>query len=278
VITGKHRGAVAGVDRHLSRLGFDAIYDAALAQLVLARIMSRRPKVDSLRILGELGIEHASLRTVFRTLKRAGAGKDRNQVAAACFAHAATAGDMSLCLYDVTTLYSRRRRNTSCARSATPMSAALTPGRRRLLVDRHGFPLEIGCFEGNKADATTIPPIIQSFQARDGLADFVVVAVAGMLSRTTCRPLRGAAAVHRWLPRDPWRDGDDELAVGEGVPVPAEVSGGAIRGLGDRPSQDLLRAGSDARCSWPTMRTVICCSGRRVRMVFLMLSPVASWR
>ena len=51
-----------------------------------------------------------------------------------------------------------------------------------LLVDRNGFPLEIGCFEGNKAETTTILPMIAAFQARHGLADLVVVADAGMLS------------------------------------------------------------------------------------------------
>jgi hypothetical protein len=30
-----------------------------------------------------------------------------------------------------------------------------------LLVDRHGFPLEIGCFEGNKAEKATIIPIVE---------------------------------------------------------------------------------------------------------------------
>ena len=51
-----------------------------------------------------------------------------------------------------------------------------------LLVDRHGFPLEIGCFEGNKAEKLTILPVIRQFQARHGIEAMVVVADAGMLS------------------------------------------------------------------------------------------------
>ncbi|TCM35132.1 DDE family transposase [Kribbella sp. VKM Ac-2568] len=58
-----------------------------------------------------------------------------------------------------------------------------------LLVDRRGFPLEIGCFEGNKAETTTIVPIIKAFQERHGLADMVVVADAGMLSASNLREL-----------------------------------------------------------------------------------------
>ena len=88
-----------------ARLGFDAIGDAAFAQLVLARIIEPTSKVDSLRVLDDLGIEHASLRTMTRTLGRVGTGRYRDQIAAACFTHAAASGDISLCLYDVTTLY-----------------------------------------------------------------------------------------------------------------------------------------------------------------------------
>src|SRR5699024_1030073 len=61
-----------------------------------------------------------------------------------------------------------------------------------LLVDRTGFPLEIGCFEGNKAETTTILPIIEAFQASHGLSDMVVVADAGMLSASNLTKLDAA--------------------------------------------------------------------------------------
>jgi len=58
-----------------------------------------------------------------------------------------------------------------------------------LLVDRHGFPLEIGCFEGNKAETATILPIIRQFHDRHSIENMVVVADAGMLSATNLREL-----------------------------------------------------------------------------------------
>ena len=61
-----------------------------------------------------------------------------------------------------------------------------------LLVDRCGFPLEIGCFEGNKAETLTIVPIVKSFQARHGITDMVVVADAGMLASGNLRELDDA--------------------------------------------------------------------------------------
>jgi transposase len=56
--------------------------------------------------------------------------------------------------------------------------------------------LEIGCFEGNKAETSTMIPIIKQFQTRHGLADMVVVADAGMLSAGDLREL-DEPAVHR---------------------------------------------------------------------------------
>jgi hypothetical protein len=61
-----------------------------------------------------------------------------------------------------------------------------------LLVDRAGFPLEIGCFEGNKAEKHTIVPIIEAFKARHGIEHMAVVADAGMLSAANLTALDDA--------------------------------------------------------------------------------------
>ena len=45
-----------------------------------------------------------------------------------------------------------------------------------LLVDRRGFPLRIGCWEGSKAETTTIIPVVEAFQAAHGVEELVVVA------------------------------------------------------------------------------------------------------
>lgn len=176
-----------------ARLGFDAVDDEAFAQLVLARIIEPTSKADSVRVLDGLGIAHASLRTMFRSLGRAQERDYRSVIAEGCFAHAADAGDISLCLYDVTTLYfeaededALRKVGYSKERRVDPQVVV------GLLVDRNGFPLEIGCFEGNKAETLTLIPIVRQFQQRHGLEGFVVVADAGMLSRTNLRELDDA--------------------------------------------------------------------------------------
>jgi transposase len=164
-------------------LGFDVVPDATFRDLVIARVVEPTSILDTGRVLTDLGVRPASEKTMRRTLTRAKAGEYRDQIATACFSHATTAGDVSLCLYDVTTLYfeadnedSLRKVGYSKERRVDPQIVV------GLLVDRHGFPLEIGCFEGNKAEAATIVPIIEQFANRHGLANMVVVADAGMLS------------------------------------------------------------------------------------------------
>jgi len=198
VITSKSNAVLWQVLRAgYDRLGFDAIDDEAFAQLVLARIVEPTSKADSLRVLDDLGISHASLRTMFRSLRRAEDRDYRATIASACFAHAVVAGDVSLCLYDVTTLYFEAEKEDPDTGGKTGLRKVGYSKERRvdpqvvvgLLVDRGGFPLEIGCFEGNKAETLTILPIIKQFQDRHNLADMVVVADAGMLSAGNLREL-----------------------------------------------------------------------------------------
>lgn len=63
-----------------------------------------------------------------------------------------------------------------------------------LLVDRTGFPLEIGCYEGNPAETHTIVPIVRQVQARHDLdgVETVVAADAGMLSAANLAALDDA--------------------------------------------------------------------------------------
>lgn len=194
VITGKRSALLWWVLTSVyARLGFDALDDAAFAQLVLARIIEPTSKADSLRVLDEIGVEHASLRTMFRSLQRAAVGGYRDQVAAACFTHAATSGDVSLCLYDVTTLYFEAENEDELRKVGYSKERRVDPQIVvGLLVDRAGFPLEIGCWEGNTAETTTMIPIIRQFQARQSLSDMVVVADAGMLSAGNLKDLNDA--------------------------------------------------------------------------------------
>ncbi len=102
--------ALAGV---YADLGFDVLGDEVFRDLVIARIAEPTRLLDADRVLADLGRVPASHSTRKRTLRRAQAGGYREQIAAACFAHARAAGDVSLVLYNVTTLYFKAEKENS---------------------------------------------------------------------------------------------------------------------------------------------------------------------
>lgn len=191
VITGKRPAVLWLVLSSVyDRLRFDVVDDDAFKELVGARIIEPTSKADSVRVLDEVGVEHASLRTMFRSLARSQERDYRSQVAAACFAHAAARSDISLCLYDVTTLYFKAEHEDELRQVGFSKERRVDPQIVvGLLVDRNGFPLEVGCYEGNKAETATIIPIVKQFQDRHGLSDLAVVADAGMLSTSNLTAL-----------------------------------------------------------------------------------------
>ncbi len=171
-------------------LGFTAVADETFRDLVIARIVEPTSILDVGRVLADLGRAPASEKTMRRTLTRSVGRGYRDRAAAACFEHARSSGDVSLCLYDVTTLYFEAEKEDDLRKVGYSKERRVDPQIVvGLLVDRHGFPLEIGCFEGNKAETSTIVPIVKAFQARHSLSDMVLVADAGMLSASNLREL-----------------------------------------------------------------------------------------
>ena len=130
-------------------LGKAAGGDEVFRGLVLARIIEPASKLDSLRVLEEAGAAAASYRTVLRRLPAYAKQEFRQELSAACAAHARL-GPASLVLYDVSTLYFEtdvgdgfREPGFSKERRLGPQ---ITIG---LLTGQDGFPLMVCAFEGN---------------------------------------------------------------------------------------------------------------------------------
>ena len=171
-------------------LGFGALGDEVFRDLVLVRVVEPTSVLDAGRVLADLGRKAATDKTMRRTLARCKQRGYRDTIAELCFAHVRAAGDISLVLYDVTTLYFEhedglRKVGYSKERRVDPQVVV------GLLVDRNGFPLEIGCYEGSKAEKHTILPVVRQFQERHGIEGMVVVADAGMLSADNLDDLDG---------------------------------------------------------------------------------------
>ena len=92
--------------RAFDALGFDAASDGdeLFRQLVLARIIEPTSKLDSARVLDEVGVAAWSYPTLKRRLPVYAWASWRQRLAAACAAHTGL-GPASLVLFDVATLY-----------------------------------------------------------------------------------------------------------------------------------------------------------------------------
>ena len=166
-------------------LGFEAATDTdeVFKQLVIARIIEPSSKLDSARVLTEAGIVPPSYRTLQRRLPVYATEEFRASLAAACAARAAL-GPAALVLYDVSTLYFETDEGDGFRESGFSKERRLEPQITiGLLTDTGGFPLMVNAFEGNRAETTTMIPVLQAFQAAHGITDVTVVADAGMISR-----------------------------------------------------------------------------------------------
>ena len=138
---------------------------------------------------------------------------------------------------------------TTCARSATGKERRVDPQIIvGLLVDRGGSPLQVGCWEGDRAETTTIIPVVEAFQAAHGIEELVVALMPACSRRPTWRPLDearlrfivGARQVrsHYLVGGLGW-SGAGPVAVGTGVlPLSSNDPGGESHlrqpGAGDR--------------------------------------------
>ena len=149
-------GRVVGTDSRLlfetlkgvyAALGFGAVGDEVFRDLVIARVVEPTSIRDSARVLTDLGRQPASYATMKRTLARAAAGGAyRDQIATLCFNHALTSGDVSLVLYDVTTLLCRCRHNSVYADLLImPMFWV------SVQVGRYSAPRVVGIIRGRRA-------------------------------------------------------------------------------------------------------------------------------
>jgi len=166
------------------RLGFDQLNDDIFEALCLSRIIEPTSKLDSIRVMSDMGIEPVDRNKLYRCLAKAADSNYRKIISQACFEH--IGGDkLALILYDVTTLYFEIQEEDDYRKPGLSKERRLEPQIIiGLLVDQRGFPLGLHSFEGNKAETKTILPVTEAFQAQHGLKKITIVADAAMLSAT----------------------------------------------------------------------------------------------
>jgi hypothetical protein len=174
------------------KVGFTRLNDETFEALCIARIVEPTSKLDSLRVLADLGVEPIDQNRLYRSLAKAADQDYRKTISQICFEHVGRQG-LTLLLYDVTTLYFEVQKEDDFRKPGLSKERRLEPQIIiGLLVDRNGFPLGLHSFEGNKAETKTILPVIEDFQAQHGLRKVTVVADAAMLSATNLAALTEA--------------------------------------------------------------------------------------
>lgn len=164
------------------KLDFGSLSDPVFKQLVLARIIEPTSKLDTIRVLKNLGLDAPSNTGIHRCLRDTNNEGYRERLSEACFKHVKPAA-LRLVLYDVTTLYFEIQKEDEYRKAGLSKERRLEPQITvGLLVDRTGFPLEIQSFEGNCAEVKTLLPVLEGFRQRHGLKDVTVTADAAMLS------------------------------------------------------------------------------------------------
>ncbi|MGX7674456.1 IS1634 family transposase [Plantactinospora sp. DSM 117369] len=207
--------------------GYDTLGFAAAAErdevfkaLVLARIIEPTSKLDSVRVLDEAGAWAPSYATIKRRLgvyatggkASAAGGKTegvpvegdaeptfdpaggpwRARLVRACAAHVSL-GLATLLLYDVTTLYFETDEGDGFREPGFSKERRLEPQITvGLLPDGSGFPLMVHAFEGNRAETTTMLPVLRAFLNAHHLSNVTVVADAGMMSEANKRAIEAA--------------------------------------------------------------------------------------
>ena len=176
-------------------LGFNAVADETFKTLVCARLVEPTSKLDTPRVLDDIGVDAPHLSSIKRALARCVERDYRTMLATACWEHVTAAGGpgAALVLYDLTTLYFEAEKEDGLRKVGMSKERRVDPQITvGLLVARDGFPLDIHVFEGNKAETKTLIPVITAFQQRHQVSDMVVVTDAGMLSAANLNALEDA--------------------------------------------------------------------------------------
>lgn len=208
-------------------LGFEAAAggDEVFKALALARLIEPTSKLDSIRVLDEVGIPTVTYRTIQRRLPVYATDKWRQALAAACADHVGL-GPATLVLYDVTTLYFETDEGDGFREPGFSKERRLEPQITvGLLTEARGFPLMVHAFEGNRAETRTMLPVVQAFMAAHHLPEVTVVADAGMLSDANLKALAAAGLryiVGQRIPEVPyqvaqWRKEHPDQAPDDGL-------------------------------------------------------------
>lgn len=176
------------------KLGYIAVADGLLIDLVIMRIVEPASKLRSIELMETyFGIKHRRQRYYESALQWLSLKKEiENQTIQ--FAIKEYKFDFSLLFYDVTTLYFETfdaddLRKPGFSKDGKSQQPQILVG---LMVTPEGFPVSYEIYAGNTFEGHTMLPIIKAFIAAHSVQHFTVVADAAMISISNIEALQAA--------------------------------------------------------------------------------------
>ena len=176
-------------------VGFDAIEDDILKQLVISRLCQPSSKAGTVDYLKSHFDEDVKLHKIYRYLYHLhNTLQEKIQQISVEHTRKILGGQIGLVFYDVTTLYfetdySDDFRSTGFSKDGKHAQPQVVLG---LLVSKDGYPLSYSLFNGSQYEGRTMLPIVEDFVQRFNLTDFVVVADSGLMNKTNMLLLESA--------------------------------------------------------------------------------------
>ena len=175
-----------------ARLGYGQIDDPLLRDLCIIRLIEPASKIRSLELLKRYFDIHYAERTLYRHLPLFVTYKAQIEEIATICTKRETGDDLSVVLYDVTTLYfesfnSDNLRKPGFSKDGKSQQPQVVVG---LLVNKEGFPLGQEAFAGNTFEGKTMLPVLRAFRNTQKTKHCTVVADAGMLSFANMQELK----------------------------------------------------------------------------------------
>lgn len=186
-------GAKLILDKIYDSIGFNAIKDEILRQLVVARLCEPMSKMATADYLKSHFDEDVNLSKIYRYLdKLYNTQQEMVQRISVEHTFRVLGGRVEMLFYDVTSLYfeSFREDTLRSPGFSKDGKTAETQVILGLLVCENGYPLAYSLFNGVQYESNTMIPAIDDFKRRFGLDDFIVVADSGFMIRRNIALLR----------------------------------------------------------------------------------------
>lgn len=166
------------------RLGFAQLENKLFLDLVYMRIFEPSSKLRAIILMKRYFDIRYTESTVYRTISALSKRKTDVEKITVKWALKALSSDLSIVLYDVTTLYfetfeADELRVPGFSKDNKSQQPQIVVG---LLVTREGFPLGYEVFKGNTFEGKTMIPVIKAFADTHDVPMPIVVADAAMIS------------------------------------------------------------------------------------------------